>query len=176
MLLFGGGAPSTPRTLATMRLRPRPRLRARARDRSLDRKLLSLRCDPEQYSTLLWPPVTCNHSCIRQELACYPRDHRETEETSTRRDSESLPFFYLRKGDCLKVSTDNWLSQKGQTYIYSLPHTIPKQQQRRGPQDRLPFLFSFRFDLPSVAFNIQKILYSLSFGPLRAPSPIPLCS
>ena len=71
MLLFGGGAPSTPRTLPTMRLRPRPRLRARAKDRSLDRKLLSLRCDPEQYSTLLCPPVTCNHSCIRQELACY---------------------------------------------------------------------------------------------------------
>ena len=56
---------------ATMRLRPRPRLRARAKDRSLGRKLLSLRCGPEQYSTLLWPPVTCNHSCIAQELACY---------------------------------------------------------------------------------------------------------
>ena len=54
-----------------MRLRPRPRLRARAKDRSMDRKPLSLRCDPEQYSTLLWPPVTCNHSYIRQELACY---------------------------------------------------------------------------------------------------------
>ena len=66
-----GRCPSTPRTLATMRLRPRPRLRARAKDRSLDRKLLFLRCDPEQYSTLLWPPVTCNHSWIRQELACY---------------------------------------------------------------------------------------------------------
>ena len=51
--------------------RPRPRLRARAKDRSMDRKLLSLRCDPEQSSTLLWPPVTCNHSCIWQELACY---------------------------------------------------------------------------------------------------------
>ena len=54
-----------------MRLRPRPRLRARAKDRFLDRKRLSLRCDPEQYSTLLWPLVKCNHSCIRQELACY---------------------------------------------------------------------------------------------------------
>ena len=71
MLLFGEGAPSTPRALATMRLRPRPRLRARAKDRSFNRKLLFLRCDSEQYSTLLWPPVTCNHSCIRQELACY---------------------------------------------------------------------------------------------------------
>ena len=71
MLLFGGGAPSTPLTLATMRLRPRLRLRARAKDRSLDRKLLSLKCDPEQYSTLLWPLVTCNHSCIKQEMACY---------------------------------------------------------------------------------------------------------
>ena len=37
----------------------------------MDRKPLSLRCDPEQYSTLLWPPAMCNHSCIRQELACY---------------------------------------------------------------------------------------------------------
>ena len=37
----------------------------------MDRKLLSLRCDPEKYSTLLWPPAMCNHSCIRQELACY---------------------------------------------------------------------------------------------------------
>ena len=37
----------------------------------MDGKPLSLRCDPEQYSTLLWPPATCNHSCIRQELACY---------------------------------------------------------------------------------------------------------
>ena len=54
-----------------MRLRPRLRLRARAKDRSMDRKPLSLRCDPEQYSTLLWPPAMCNHSCIRQELACY---------------------------------------------------------------------------------------------------------
>ena len=45
-----------------MHLRPRPRLRVRAKDRSLGRKLLSLRCDPEQYSTLLWPPVACNHS------------------------------------------------------------------------------------------------------------------
>ena len=70
VLLFGGGAPSTPRIRATMRLRARPRLRARAKDRSLDRKLLSLRCDPEQYSTLLWPPAMCNHSCIRQELGC----------------------------------------------------------------------------------------------------------
>ena len=71
MLLFGGGAPSTPRARATMRLRPRPRLRARARDRSLDRNLLVLRCDPEQYSTLLWPLITYDHSCITQELACY---------------------------------------------------------------------------------------------------------
>ena len=54
-----------------MRLRPRPRLRARAKDRSMDRELLSLRCDPEQYSTLLWPPGMCNHSCIRRELAYY---------------------------------------------------------------------------------------------------------
>ena len=37
----------------------------------MDRKPLSLRCDPEQYSTLLWPPAMRNHSCIRQELACY---------------------------------------------------------------------------------------------------------
>ena len=67
-----GRCPSTPRTLAIMRLlRPRPRLRAKAKDRSMDRKLLSLRCDPEQYSTLLWPPAMCNHSCIRQELAYY---------------------------------------------------------------------------------------------------------
>ena len=49
----------------------RPRLRARAKDRSLDRKLLSLRGDPEKYSTLLCPLVTCNHSWIRQEMACY---------------------------------------------------------------------------------------------------------
>ena len=27
----------------------------------MDRKPLSLRCDPEQYSTLLWPPAMCNH-------------------------------------------------------------------------------------------------------------------
>ena len=39
----------------------------------MDRKRLNLRCDPEQYSTLLWPPVVCNHSCIRQELAGYTR-------------------------------------------------------------------------------------------------------
>ena len=76
MLLLGGDAPSTPRSLATMRLRRRLRLSARAKDRSLDRKLLSLRCDPEQYSTLLWPLVTCNHSCIRQELACYSAEQR----------------------------------------------------------------------------------------------------
>ena len=37
----------------------------------MDRKPLSLRCDPEQYSTLLWPLFICNHYCIRQELACY---------------------------------------------------------------------------------------------------------
>ena len=43
----------------------------RAKDRSMDRKPLSLRCDPEQYLALLWRAVTCNHSCIRQELACY---------------------------------------------------------------------------------------------------------
>ena len=42
-----------------------------AEERSLERKLLSLRCDPEQYSTLLWLLVTCNRSCVRQELACY---------------------------------------------------------------------------------------------------------
>ena len=66
-----GRCPSTPRTLATMRLRPRPRLRARAKDRSMDPKPFSLRCDPEKYSTSLWPPIMCNHSCIRQELACY---------------------------------------------------------------------------------------------------------
>ena len=65
-----GRCPSTSHTRATMRLRPRPRLRAKARDRPMDRKLLSLRCDPEQCSALLWPLVTCNHSCIRPELAC----------------------------------------------------------------------------------------------------------
>ena len=65
---------STSRTLATMRLRPRFRLRAGAKDRSMDRKPLSLKCDPEQYSTLLWPPAMCNRSCIRQELACYSGD------------------------------------------------------------------------------------------------------
>ena len=37
----------------------------------MDRKPLSLRCNPEQYSTLLWPPAMCNHSCIRQDLARY---------------------------------------------------------------------------------------------------------
>ena len=37
----------------------------------MDRKPLFLRCHPEQYSTLLWPPAMCNHSCIRQELVCY---------------------------------------------------------------------------------------------------------
>ena len=39
----------------------------------MDRKLLSLRCDPGHYSTLLWPPAMCNHSGIRQELTCYTR-------------------------------------------------------------------------------------------------------
>ena len=43
----------------------------------MDRKALSLRCYPEQYSTLLWPPAMCNHSCIRQELRC------DTEQYST---------------------------------------------------------------------------------------------
>ena len=80
MLLFGGGAPSTPRTRETVRLRPRPRLRARAKDRSLDRKLLSLRYDPKQHSTLLWPPVTCNDFCIRQELACYTAAYAQQEQ------------------------------------------------------------------------------------------------
>ena len=37
----------------------------------MDRKPLSLRCYPEQYSTSFWPPAMCSHSCIRQELACY---------------------------------------------------------------------------------------------------------
>ena len=37
----------------------------------MDRKPPSLRCDPEQHSTLLWPPAVCNHSCIRQELNNY---------------------------------------------------------------------------------------------------------
>ena len=60
-----------------MRVRPAPRLRARTRDRSLYRKLLSLRCDPGQYSTLLWPPAMCNRSCIRQELACYIKGGQE---------------------------------------------------------------------------------------------------
>ena len=66
-----GRCPSTFRTLATMPVRPRPRLRARAKDRSMDRTPLSLRCDPERYPTFLWPSAMYNHSCIRQELACY---------------------------------------------------------------------------------------------------------
>ena len=70
-----------------MRLRPLPRQRARAKDRSLDRKLLSLRRDSEQYSTLLWPLVTCNHSCIRQELACYNGGAKESQRASARRHS-----------------------------------------------------------------------------------------
>ena len=35
----------------------------------MDRKPLSLRCNLEGHSTLLWSPA--NHSCIRQELARY---------------------------------------------------------------------------------------------------------
>ena len=42
----------------------------------MDRKLLSLRFDPELSSTLLWLPAMCNHSCIRQELACYTSTSR----------------------------------------------------------------------------------------------------
>ena len=80
-------APCGPHT--TMRLRPRRRLRARAKDRSMDRKPLFLRCDPEQHSTLLWPPAMCNHSYNRQELACYSvavvtRVFRSTQEKKTR--------------------------------------------------------------------------------------------
>ena len=71
VLLFGEGASSTPRTRAIVCQRPHLRLRSAAQDRSLDREPLTLRCDPEHYSTLLWPPAMCNHSCIRQELACY---------------------------------------------------------------------------------------------------------
>ena len=56
-LLYEKDTPSTPGTVATMRLRPRLRLRARAKDRSMNRKPLFLRCDPEQYSALLWPPA-----------------------------------------------------------------------------------------------------------------------
>ena len=40
------------------------------------RTSLSLRCDPEQYSIVLCYPAMCNHSCIRQELACYTWQHR----------------------------------------------------------------------------------------------------
>ena len=43
----------------------------------MDRKPLSLGCDPEQYSTLLWPPAVCNYSCIRQEFACYSNAHSD---------------------------------------------------------------------------------------------------
>ena len=43
----------------------------------MDRKPLSLRCDPEQHSTLLWPSAMYNHSCIRQVLACYRYHERD---------------------------------------------------------------------------------------------------
>ena len=39
----------------------------------MDRKQLSLRCDPEQYSIRLRPLAMCNHSCIGQDLACYSK-------------------------------------------------------------------------------------------------------
>ena len=36
-------------------------------------ELLSLRCVSESYSTFLWPPAMCNHSCIKKEWLHYER-------------------------------------------------------------------------------------------------------